>query len=239
VPRRCTPVAGVHAPCCTILQTCLLKRHISNSEFEFSPAIKVARTAQYVQQQQQQQGRGMSAQDSAAAASEDSTPTAQQSPTASSSRQQSRAAGSLTYEQSLASPRRLAPYPAAPSCSAECSSVGEPETSASSPLDDDEDAAKLMELLRLVQQHRRELEQQPAGPTVSAFAVMLRLLSLSWPPELDDNSKGQQAELSMLVQQQHAIEGCSSSALTAVKLVSRLSHMAVPTACWQLVSIPC
>jgi hypothetical protein len=45
--------------------------------------------------------------------------------------------------------------------------VGEPETSASSPLDDDEDAAKLMELLRLVQQHRRELEQQPAGLSVS------------------------------------------------------------------------
>jgi hypothetical protein len=46
--------------------------------------------------------------------------------------------------------------------------VGEPETSASSPLDDDEDAAKLIELLQLVQQHRRELEQQPAGLAVRA-----------------------------------------------------------------------
>jgi hypothetical protein len=53
--------------------------------------------------------------------------------------------------------------------------VGEPETSASSPLDDDEDAAKLMELLQLVQHHRRELEQQPAGLTVRAI-----LLAVVW-----------------------------------------------------------
>lgn len=155
-------------------QTCLLKRHVQDSEFEFSPAVKVARTVQYVQQQHQ--GCDMSANNLAAAASAsaDSAPTnAEQSVTAGSSRQLSRVAGSLTYEQSLASPRRLAPYPAAPSCSAECSSVGEPETSASSPLDDDEDAAKLMELLQLVQQHRRELEQQPGGLSDAVLGTAL------------------------------------------------------------------
>lgn len=94
-------------------------------------------------------------------ASTDSRPNAEQLNTGSSS--------DPTHEQPTPSPWILAPYPAAPGSSAACSSVGEPGGLAPSPLDDDEDAAQLMQLLRVVQQQRRELEQQPAGMLVSEW----------------------------------------------------------------------
>lgn len=176
------------------MQSSLLKRQVQGSALEYCPAVKYARTVQYVQQQVELQGHQLMSTRSpagnpqpaanATVAATAAVSTVQQSAATSSTTSRHIVdrvrSGSLTCTQSLTSPRRLTPYPDPPSCSAD--SVNGPETPASSALDDDEDALKLMELLKLVQQHKEELEQsgEPAvlvrpnnntqwAPTVVSF----------------------------------------------------------------------